>query len=85
MTTGVEMAFNVPDDELSPPPPHVVRDTAENPRSNIAKANLIFFMKTTSEAAYTTESSIWQDCIRSPGEIQHEYFDLLDVSIWQTE
>jgi len=28
------------------PPPHVVRDTAKDPRSNIAKTNLIFFMRT---------------------------------------
>lgn len=80
MTTGVDMKFNVPDDE-DPPPPHVVRDTAENPRSNIAKANLIFFMKTTSEAAYAAESSIWRNCTRSPGEIQHEYYELLYISI----
>jgi hypothetical protein len=28
------------------PPPHVVRDAAKNPANNIAKTNLIFFMRT---------------------------------------
>jgi hypothetical protein len=34
------------DDDVSPPPPHVVRDTAKDPRNNIVKTSRILFMKT---------------------------------------
>jgi hypothetical protein len=40
-----DMEANVAEEE-SEEPPHVVRDTAKDPRSNIAKTNLIFFMRT---------------------------------------
>ena len=44
MAGDTDMEANVAEEEEECP--HVVRDTAKDPRSNIAKTNLIFFMRT---------------------------------------
>jgi len=41
--TTMETSVTVP--LLLPPPPHAVRNAAKDPRNNIAKTNLIFFMR----------------------------------------
>ena len=48
MDGDTDMEANVAEegDEEEEECPHVVRDTAKDPRSNIAKTNLIFFMRT---------------------------------------
>ncbi len=45
MAGDTDMEANVAEEEEEECP-HVVRDTAKDPRSNIAKTNLIFFMRT---------------------------------------
>ena len=46
MDGDIDMEANVAEGEEEEECPHVVRDTAKDPRSNIAKTNLIFFMRT---------------------------------------